>query len=828
MKILNILTIKHLKANKKRTILTIIGIMLATFLMTELGLLFSSFRDNGIQSTIKYNGDYNVKINIKKEDLDFISKNDSVLEYKYKSSLGYSLYDGLQNKKYLQVLTASKSYLDDLKLIEGRLPNNENEVIISNNIKTEGNINLNVGDTIKLNVGQRECDSKLLGESAYVVEYKYLSDGNYEVTKEEQLINTSTKEYKIVGIVEKDIYEEYFNPGYSIFTISEPIDLLSVYVRYKNVFKTYENSELIIKNLNYESNLEYNDSLLYYYGVAEDNNFIKGSIAILLIILILITVASVIVIYNAFAISVTERIKQFGLFSSIGATKKQLKYTIFFEVFVVGIIGIVLGLILSFIGINIILSVINKLLVNSFSIPLKISIYPIYMLISLIFIILTIALAAYYPSKKASRVSPIEAIRLNNEIKIKKFRTPKLIQKLGIEAEIAYKNMKRNKKKYNITILSLFLSIVLYISFSSFLNYTIKSSKDAMDIPSYDYFVRLSGKDKDKIDEIVNQVLNVEGVKQNSLIELKTLESDFNLDYYTDEVINEFGISSSPKQYVHLYLLDDKTYEQIKKQFNIKDRPILLNYLDEEGWINKDIKGFNLYKDISSLNIYDDNNNFVLDNIYMSDIKIENVEPWIYTYTLIVDEDTFNKINTDEYNITLTLNGDNFTKVDELLHKDILDVSIRTDNIKQTMQEQYNTLLAYKIILYGFVILITLIGVTSVINTINMSVTLRRQEFAMLRSVGLTPSGFNKMIIFECLLFGLKSLIYGISVSLIITYLFHLSFNKMVKTSLMIPYTSIIIAILGIFIIVLMTMWYATKKIKKENILDIIRKESIF
>ena len=827
MKILNILTIKHLKANKKRTILTIMGIMLATFLMIELGLLFSSFRDNGIRTTIKYNGDYHVNLNVKNEDLNFISKNDNVLNYKYKSSLGYSLYEELQNKKYLQVLTASKSYLDDLKLIEGRLPNNENEVIISNNIKTEGDVDLNVGDTIKLNVGQRECDDKLLGESAYVVEYKYLSDGTVEIVKEEHLINTSPQEYKIVGIIEKDIYEEYSNPGYSVFTISEPIDLLNVYVKYKNVFKTIQNSDSIIRNLNYESDLKYNDSLLYYYGMGENNNFIKFSISILLIILLLITVASVIVIYNAFAISVTERIKQFGLFSSIGATKKQLRYTIFFEVFVVGTIGIVLGLILSFIGINIILSVINKLLVDSLSISLELSIYPLYMLISLIFIIFTIVLAAYYPSKKASRVSPIEAIRLNNEIKIKKIKTPKLIQKLGIETEIAYKNMKRNKKKYNITILSLFLSIVLYVSFSSFLNYTIKSSKDAMDIPSYDYSINLSGKDKNKIDEIINQVLNIEEVEQNSLIEFKALESDFNLDYYTDDVIKEFMISSSSKQYVYLYLLDDKTYEQIKKQLNVDNRPILLNYLDKEGRINKNIRGFNLYKDINSLNIYDDNNNLVLDNIYMSNIKIEDIAPWLYAYSLIVDEDIFNKINTDEYNITLTLNGKSFKEVDELLHKDFKDVSISTDNVKQTMQEQYNALLAYKIILYGFVILITLIGVTSVINTINMSVTLRRQEFAMLRSIGLTPKGFNKMIIFECLLFGLKSLIYGISVSLVITYLFHLSFNKIAKTSLIIPYTSIIIAIFGIFIIVLITMWYATKQIKKENILDIIRKESI-
>ena len=277
---------------------------------------------------------------------------------------------------------------------------------------------------------------------------------------------------------------------------------------------------------------------------------------------------------------------------------------------------------------------------------------------------------------------------------------------------------------------------------------------------------------------------------------------------------------------MYLYLLDNKNYDKIKKQFNIDDRPILLNYLDEEGRINKNIKGFNLYKDIKSLNIYDDNNNFILDNIYMANVKIEEIEPWPYTYSLILDSDTFNKINTLEYNVKLTLNGNNFNEVDKLLNE-ITDVSINTDNIKQTMQEQYNALLAYKIILYGFVMLITLIGVTSVINTINMSINLRRQEFAMLRSIGLTPSSFNKMIIFECLLFGLKSLIYGISVSLIINYLFHLAFNQITKTSLIIPYTSIIISIFGIFIIVLITMWYATKQIKKENILDIIRKESI-
>ena len=104
---------------------------------------------------------------------------------------------------------------------------------------------------------------------------------------------------------------------------------------------------------------------------------------------------------------------------------------------------------------------------------------------------------------------------------------------------------------------------------------------------------------------------------------------------------------------------------------------------------------------------------------------------------------------------------------------------------------------------------------------------LRRKEFAMLRSVGLTPHGFNKILFFESLFFGLKSLIYGIPVSIGINALISKSIGRVFNTGMIIPWDSLIISVIGVFIIVIIAMNYASKKIKKENILEALREENI-
>ena len=855
MKILNNLTIKHLKANKKRTIVTIIGIILSTALMVGIGLLFSTVRDNSVKMIIENNGDHHAVIEVEKNKLDFISKNDSVSKYKYKSSLGYSLYEGITNeyKPYINVLTASKEYLEDLKLIEGRLPNNENEIIISEHLETNGEVKLNVGDKIKLNIGDRiSKEGILLGDSPYA--FEYTCDENDVCTenvdeKTESLINTKEKEYTIVGIIKRDILEDYSNPGYSAFTVSEPSEMLMVYVNYKNVKDTYKNSQIIAQNLgykpvndlNYYHEVNYNDNLLAFSGVSNYSNMIDSMAWVIIIILSLVSIACIIVIYNSFAISVMERKKQFGLFSSIGATQKQLRHTVFFEAFIVGIIGIPLGVASAYLGIGIVLMIVNKLLPNIFDFPLALATYPLFIIIPIIFMIITILVSAFLPARSASKVSPIEAIRLNDDIKIKskKLKTSRIIKLFGVEGEIAYKNMKRNKKKYRITIISLFISIVLFISFSSLLKYGLTSAYDFTELPKYEYAASFSSDKKESIDSIINQVLKIDGIKKYSVYNQTNFLTDNN-DYFNKEVL-DMENTTNDRISVNVLSLDNKSYEEYKKQIGLStDQPILLNTYSYIEYTNNSRKQITVtpYNKISSLEIktYDEKNNFKLDNIYSTNILPFGIEEtYLGTMTIIVNEETYNKLKIDDnYSSSMYLLADNYDEFDKLLDSEskenILtdDVNVYTINIKKELQLLSNIVFVIKLLLYGFISLVTLIGVTSVINTINTSIALRKKEFAVLRSIGLTPRGFNKMMLFECLFFGLKSLLYGLPVSFIVIYLFHLSFNGIVSfDSMLIPYGSILMAIFGVFIIVLISMWYATIRIKKDNILDAIREENI-
>ncbi len=850
MKILNNLTIKHLKANKKRTIVTIIGIILSTALMVGIGLLFSTLRDNSVKMIIENNGSHHVAIEVEKSKLDFISKNDNVSKYKYKSSLGYSLYDGITNeyKPYINVLTASKEYLEDLKLIEGRLPNNENEIIISEHLETNGEVKLNVGDKIKLNIGKRVDDNNNLLEDSPIALYYEEEKGEY--FKEEHLIDTIEKEYTVVGIIKRDVLEKYENPGYSAFTITEPNEILTVYVNYKNVKDTYKNSEIIAKNLGYESvsedyvyyeQVSYNDNLLALSGVSNYTNMLDSMAGVIIIILSLVSIACIIVIYNSFAISVMERKKQFGLFSSIGATQKQLRHTIFFEAFIVGIIGIPLGVLSAYLGIGIVLMIVNKLLPNMFDFPLALATYPLFVIIPIIFMIITILVSAFLPARSASKISPIEAIRLNDDIKIKskKLKTPKIVKLFGVEGEIAYKNMKRNKKKYRITIISLFISIVLFVSFSSLLKYGITSAYDFTELPKYEYAASFSSNKQERIDNIVNQVVKINGIKKYSIFNQSSFLTDNN-NYFTKEVL-DMENTANDRISVNVLSLDNKSYEEYKKQIGLSfDQPVLLNTYSYIKYSDNSRKQITVtpYNKISSLEIrtYDEKNSFKLDNIYSTNILPFGIEEtYLGIMTIIVNEETYNKLKVDNnYYSSMYLLADNYDEFDKLLDREskenILtdDVSVYTTNIKKELQLLSNIVFVIKLLLYGFISLVTLIGVTSVINTINTSIALRKKEFAVLRSIGLTPKGFNKMMLFECLFFGLKSLLYGLPVAFIIIYLFHLSFNGIVSfNSILIPYGSILIAIFGVFIIVLISMWYATIRIKKANILEAIREENI-
>ena len=848
MSILNDLTIKNLKLNKKRTIVTSVGIILSTALMVGIGLLFSSFQDYMIRETISYNGKYEAEYgDVSLDKLNSIDKKD--FSYFYQKPIGFSKFDSANEyKPYIYISSVDKEYFNELHLISGRFAENDSELVISNHINTNGGASYKIGDIITLKYGERVIE----GVNTLA---------NNEYYEEETLNIVGEKTYTIVGIVERSNFEDYSASGYSTFTLdmNDKDGTVNVFVMFNNKKKIIKQSEDLAKKLGYNNAISYNSTLLALYGESTYGNIMKSMITMIVIMLSLVSIGCIVVIYNSFAISVMERKKEFGLLSSIGATKKQLSYTVFFEALIEGIIGIILGICGAYIGIGTVILIINNLIGDILVLKLNLVTNIVFIIIPVIFMILVIFISALVPSRRAAKVSPIEAIRQNDDIKInkKKIKTGKLVNKLfGIEGEIALKNIKRNKKKYRVTIVSLFISIVLFISFSSYMNYTIDTASSVMGEVPYDYQISYFGDDND-IDALdkISEIIKSNDVKEYVSYSASNLSiignytySDEYLDFYKS-AYGDDGIKALTNlkyQYISIYILDDISYNKYKELIGLdKDSVILLNKFKGVSYgnnkrVNYDIPVINNGDINIKICNFDDNDEDVdttkycnkkIDNIFITNKSFDLIEEFSYMsdFILIVNKKLYDNISDSgthytQYNI-ISDNTDNIDKLTKELDK--YD-NVNYTNVKESMKQANNMILVVKILMYGFIGLITLIGVTSVFNTISTSMALRKREFAVLRSIGLTRKGFNKILFFESLFFGLKSLIYAIPVSLGVTIIIHYALADMMSiNSIVIPWKAIIISIVSVFVIVLLTMMYSTSKIKKHNIIEQIREENI-
>lgn len=848
MSILNDLTIKNLKLNKKRTIVTIVGIILSTALMVGIGLLFSSFQDYMIRETISYNGKYEAEYgDVSLDKLNSIDKKD--FSYFYQKPIGFSKFDSANEyKPYIYISSVDKEYFNELHLISGRFAENDSELVISNHINTNGGASYKIGDIITLKYGERVVE----GVNTLA---------NNEYYEEETLNIVGEKTYTIVGIVERSNFEDYSASGYSTFTLdmNDKEGTVNVFVMFNNKKKIIKQSEDLAKKLGYDNAISYNSTLLALYGESTYGNIMKSMITMIIIMLSLVSIGCIVVIYNSFAISVMERKKEFGLLSSIGATKKQLSYTIFFEALIEGTIGIILGIGGAYIGIGTVILIINNLIGDILVLKLNLVTNIMFIIIPVIFMILVIFISALVPSRRAAKVSPIEAIRQNDDIKInkKKIKTGKLVNKLfGIEGEIALKNIKRNKKKYRVTIVSLFISIVLFISFSSYMNYTIDTASSVMGEVPYDYQISYFGDDND-IDALdkISEIIKSNDVKEYVSYSASNLSiignytySDEYLDFYKS-AYGDDGIKALTNlkyQYISIYILDDISYNKYKELIGLdKDSVILLNKFKGVSYgnnkrVNYDIPVINNGDINIKICNFDDNDEDVdttkycnkkIDNIFITNKSFDLIEEFSYMsdFKLIVNKELYDNISDSGTHYTqFNIISDNTDNIDKLTKELDKYDNVNYTNVKESMKQANNMILVIKILMYGFIGLITLIGVTSVFNTISTSMALRKREFAVLRSIGLTRKGFNKILFFESLFFGLKSLIYAIPVSLGVTIIIHYALSDMMSiNSIVIPWKAIIISIVSVFVIVLLTMMYSTSKIKKHNIIEQIREENI-
>lgn len=851
MKVLNDLSIQDLKLNKKRSIVIIIGIILSTALICGVAGLVTSFQKTMVDTAKEGQGNYHtIFYNVPKDELKYIEENREVKDYFLSEELGYSYLPNPKNVEetpIVNVISMNDKFIENMsvKLKEGRLPENDTELAISTRINEKFNTNYKVGDTITLNINETE----------------------------QNMENGIPKTYKIVGIIERPILaiESYDVDWFTAITkmqnVNKKANIAVLYNKPKDYIKNTENINNMTKTENnedgvsfsglsnkyksYKYNLMVNKELLAYEGASLDDETLKTIYGLGAFIIGIVLVSSVFVIRKGFEISITERLKQYGMLSSIGATKKQIKKSVYFEGFILGLIGIPLGILSGVFAIYILVNVVNYILKDYISegTLLTYSMSWIAIAISVFVSIITIWLSCKKSAKKASKVSPIEAIRNSEDVKLKakKVKCPKIITKIfKTGGEIAYKNLKRSKKKYRTTVISIIVSIVIFISISSFIQYGFKMSEAYYTEMNYNYMVFMQENKDDKEEyKILEDISKLPDAGECSINKSNVLT--MNMDEKHKSELTEYGKEIKERFYneengvrideINVISLSKEAYERYVSKLGgdyekYKNGAILIDKNINTNNDGKKIQG-NIYTwkkgDVITGKINDTQYNIEIlaktEEIPAGVNILYNPDAFI-----IVSEDFINKVGYKT--IALYSNSKDAYKLDEEIKQykqenNITDNTIQTFNMEESARAENAIVLVISIFLYGFIGVITLIGITNIFNTITTNMNLRKKEFAMLKSIGMTKKEFNRMIRLESIFYGLKSLIIGIPIGTILSYGMYTVFRNNMEMEYVLPYKSIVMSIVFVAVIIGIIMKYSMSKINKQNVIETIRNDNI-
>lgn len=617
MNLMKTLTLKNLKLNRKRTIVTIVGIILATALLSALVTLVSSFQYSMIEYQKQKGGDFHVKFsNVKMSELSEFKNNRNIESTFETMGMGFAKLDGCKNedKPYAYVMATDEAGFERgcFKLIEGRMAKNEDEIVIPRHLKTNGRIDIKVGDEITLDVGKR-YDSNTEG---------VISENSAYENEAETLTDTVTKHYKVVGIMERPGYgmEDYSAAGYTFVTYSDELaaidngtkseaseadTTLTVYSRYTKkalrnkdavtadiigvdeklfekanksfVEMSAEESDRFLKEMeNAKYDIYMNGYLISYECVFPIDGSFKALFTVAAVVALIIILTSVYCIKNSFNISITEKIRQYGMLASVGATRRQIKSSVKTEAAMLGVVGIPVGTMSGILAALILVKVVNALSAGWLNFALSFHTSLPALILAVIMSIATIYFSATGSARRAAKVTPLEAIRNTKEIKIKsaKLKTPAIIGRIwGIGGVISYKNIKRNNKKYRTTVTSIVICSVTFIVISYFMSMAF--SRVGMSYASTDYNIGINMSCKKDLDiEKLSKLLSgIEGAEDY------LVGAGYDFDVSKPEYTKEYGEycgqlyddSEDVSQEFLITVLDDKSYDKYASDAGIKN-----------------------------------------------------------------------------------------------------------------------------------------------------------------------------------------------------------------------------------------------------------------
>ena len=778
----------------------------------------------------------------------------------------------------------------NFRLIDGRLPENENEIVLQKASKT-ARYTFNIGTTITMN-----------GK-----EYKIVGYVNNAFDSNDSEVN--------IGIVKIATEEEKKEAVSKIF---------GIYIKDKGK-KVKDTAEEISKTLKEDSKngsikMAVNKSLLRLQNAnlqgyeSSTDNVIATLEMMRNVLILIVAVSGIIIMYNSFNLSLVERRKQYGILKSLGIKNLSLYVMILFEALVLSVAGIVIGYICGMVGDYLVVGYINDTLVNviksmgvendlQMSLIYTTNIHAFYLVA--ISTGITVVLAAMIPAIKSTRISPIENIRGKDDyvVSTKKVKTSNISKKLfGIEFDLARKNMKRAKKRFRIATLSLAIAFILIFVIGT-LGAQINGQISLLEAQTNSLFrngniaeithinivdkdgsvnnrkksnVKYSEKDvqeiiKFGIEDYAKQIESKDSLKINRAVLSTALEYLEKIDK------NEELLKTVTDNYLknRFNSIDDSSRQKAKTQISIQFATNKV-YSDKDKFGLNDIKDNEIY--LSNVEILEENGTLVEKPIF-DESKIIGKEIEIYGNKLkiakapvnseltlrastggsiylqaYVNEKTFaNIVRNDERGPNFRgfyqsdLKGDK--KIEDIMKKqqqtnlekgyDFGKVQMFTETIitpAGVIGIIKGMITIFQLLLYGFLILVILMSVVNIFTTITINILLRSRELAILKSVGMSDKQFDKMLRGENYIACLRSIIFGTVVSLLLLFATKLIIDKgnvnidfrFIADMLgSINYIALAISIILVYGITFVSTFFAKKSIKSQDIVEVIRRDNI-
>ena len=905
MNVFRAFTRRSLMEKRSRTLVTIIGIILSMSLFTA--VIEGAY--SGLQYLVRveetrtgrYHGHY---YGIDADILNTVRETDGFAETTAWQTVGWAeIGSENEDKPYLLVKSIEENFTDlvSVNLSAGRMPENENEILIPEHLASNGNVHLSLGDTLELTVGQRNSDGYIMGEH------------NPYIPEEPEIISDAIQRtYTVVGFYPRLNYmiEDYSCPGFTALTVGSATGEYGCFFRIDEPSRFYA----FMNGTPISEQWRAHTDLLMYSGSMRDSGLVQVLIGFVAVLMFLIFFGSVSLIYNSFSISISDRTKQFGILKSVGATRRQIRFTVLYEAAWLSVIAIPIGLVVGCAGIGITLWCLRDsfsfLAGSDVNVQMKLVISVPGLLLAVLACLGTTLVSAWIPAQKAVRLTAIDAIRQSNDVKIRRrdVRVSWLTKKLfGFEGMLAAKNFGRNRRQYRATVFSLFLSVVLFISASSFCAYltdTVTGVAAAGGDNGVDiiYSIGQTGIQPDK----AMNALQVNGVDDSAYLYKGYAWMRFDRSAMSGEYLSHVDAMremtvESPELWTSICFLDDENFRELCASNGINSeqyfdpanpaaiavntmsetymlpgtnryRWTTLNVLDggtlpATGSYEREIHldgywylgprddvpgktGYWYYPDdtmdgyISSGNLPDDELAVVLSKdeaiqtlsfhisaaITDREFYISDSERFTLIYPVSMMEYVGSPIFREELEPEVLFSAAAHAEVFDRMHQVLMEKGWKTSSLYD-MAESYEQdrmlITVINVFSLGFIILISLIAMANVFNTISTGIALRRREFAMLKSVGMTKGSFSRMMNYECMIYGLRSLMFGLPAALAMAYVIYQITGISYDTNFYVPVHSILIAIGSVFAVVFITMLYATHRIRRDNPIDALKNENL-